>query len=355
VSPDGRSVAFSVHVKALDRSSSSRRSRLVILDVATGELAFYDEPSGIGPEMWYGASWSPDSRKLAFTFVEGFPNNPQDISFSTWILDLESRNMRRALRLNQGILQYPRFSPQGNRLLVRDASTGNVAVFDSSSGSHAFLIPTPENDGGPTGPGSIGVYRLGYCWSSDGQSAYISRGYMNSSDPGIWNIDIQSGRRTLLSDSHRSWAVCSAPNGKHLAFFDQGADVTEPFKLRVMSLPDLDVTTVSQQAREYSLCWSGSGGRLAFCEEGKLMMWSSSLDESVVVWSGDDQPSYPSWVGSTDSLVFLRNGRQLWLLNAGTRETRLLAEATAVLESQPSVQKLPSNHRVQTESETPIR
>ena len=326
-SPDGKRIVFGL--KRLQKMED-RSTRLVMFNLKNGTSEFYDEPVGIGPEMWYGASWSPDSEKVAFTFFESESGRPSGLN--TWLLHLGSARMERLLRLPPGnITQFPKIAPDGTRLLARDATTGNIVVVDMTTKTNSFLLKLSPN------VSEAGVYRLGYDWAPDAKTVYVSTGYLNKAEPGIWSVDVRTGKRILLSDVYEPYVLSASPSGKYLAFVQRGEKRSSLYVARVQGF---EVQWISDSAGLF-LSWSRKGDRLAFYEweEQRIGVWSPSEDTAVAFSVEKGKPSNPTWIGMTDSLAFVADETELWKLNVESGQQELLITASDLLKAQAASDK----------------
>lgn len=337
-SPDGKRVAFGI--RAPDSLPGPERY-LSSIDLESKRVKLFSTLKGQGPEIHYGASWSPDSNDLAFTFVTGPMNVPPEyferlindlvagrvtecpISFE---LFLGSANTGQACKILGGdmcLWQYPRFSPTGKKLLAREAHTHNVALVDLATKKHSFLLPMPEE------AFTADTYRFGYDWHPDGRIVYISVGNDREKESGIWRVDTITGVRSRLNKTYRAYALFVSASGRLLAFSEWK---DECWTVRVAPLPDFKIRTLEEHPVEPFLAWSRKGDRLAFCNKDHIVIWHSDTEKSLVTHVPEGQPSSLSWVGATDSIVFIVNGQEIWTLDtvSGKRK-RIVSAADIVL------------------------
>ena len=336
-SPDGTRIAFYLTMSGAMGEMAS--SRLVTFNLQTRQCEFYNEPLGIGSETPRGASWSPDSQKLAFTFVESESGNPS--GYNVWLLHLDTGAMARLVRHpSEDLVGGPRLSPDGTRLLVRAGSPGNIAVAEVATQKCSFLLGQPQE--GPR----IALQPYGYDWAPDGKTAYISMyhpdpaglGYYssNTSGAGIWSIDVTTGERTLLTDDYEAYVLSTSPSGDYLAFYDAGRPVEAP-SLYVVRLKGFQVQKICDKGEPWT-SWSQTGDRLAFCDsvQARIMVWSPSAKQpkGFPIRKGKPEYHYPAWIGSSDSLAFITDAREIWKLDVTSGEQELLITASDALKAQ---------------------
>ena len=162
---DGRYVYFT----SLDEGITFERSRLVRVEVATGELTVVNRDIYGG-----GGSISPDGKTYAFARADGDRHNLA-------LLDLPSGNVRVLAAQPPGaFVSLPRYAPDGQRLvaMVFDGTSFSIRIFDARTGAvlahvtdgrdavhdaswadatHVVYLRSDSSDGGF--PGLPGRYR----------------------------------------------------------------------------------------------------------------------------------------------------------------------------------------------------
>lgn len=119
---DGRYVYFT----ALDEGVTFEKSRLVRVDVATGELTVVNRDIYGG-----GGSISPDGKTYAFARADGDRHN-------LVLLDLPSGSLRVLAAQPPGaFVSLPRYAPDGQRIVatVFDGTSFSIRIFDAHSGA----------------------------------------------------------------------------------------------------------------------------------------------------------------------------------------------------------------------------
>ena len=141
--------------------------------------------------------------------------------------------------------------------------------------------------------------------------------------PGTAREPPGTGEPTVLSAS---------PSDKYLALVQYGE---KPPSLYVARLNGFEVQKISDEAGLFT-SWSKASDRLAFCEweKARIMVWSPSEDTPKDFPAKKGKPSHPTWIGSSDSLAFVVDERELWKLDVASGEQEVLITASDVLKAQ---------------------
>jgi Tol biopolymer transport system component len=150
-SPDGSQIAF---IKIPDTQTPFTVGELWIMDVdGSNARKLTDADAGHG----YAANWSPDGTRIAFVFRENPDDESADQSSDSlisniYIVDVESEALTQVTHLENGRVETPFWSPDGNtlafnivindRMEVRIADVGRVGWSESgdSTGQIRSLI-----------------------------------------------------------------------------------------------------------------------------------------------------------------------------------------------------------------------
>lgn len=342
VSPDGKYLATIITIEG--------KQRLGVFEFNTQELRFIKLVGTSTPCCVDRVSWSPDGRDFAFVLltkparipeqrlkqnmVEQNAKTPDpEALFQVGVAAMSTGFAKQITHGNEFLWQYPRFSSQGRLLLCRDAYSLNVGILDVKWGWLGFLLPTDF--------WSLGhVYRFGYDWGPKGQYAYLSVGYDDgkvTKKSGIWRIDLGTGSKTRLSEEPGAYILFVSPSGQWLAYsvVVRKADTRDvSWRVHVASLPDFKVRTASEHATEWLTTWSKKNDRLAFCEKGRISIWSPKVDKPAYIPVPEGQPQSVSWIGSTDSIVYSIDNEDIWVLDTGSGERKRLITTAEVLDNE---------------------
>jgi Tol biopolymer transport system component len=237
------------------------------------------------------------------------------ISFRTvWWLD--STGQTKPLHVAQGIIEGPRFSPDGKRLafeLATGAAQADIWVKDLERDTVSRLTHLPGRNGWPL-------------WTPDGKSIVFASSRQEA--PGMYWIRADgSGEAQRLTGGETRGVACSfSPDGKRLAYFQWNADGNT----QIWTVPvegDSDHPRLGKP--EAFLRTSFSESYPVFSPDGHWLAYSSNESGAYELYvrpfpgpGGKSQIStgggYPIWS---------RNGRQLFFLSSDWRI--MVAEYTA--------------------------
>lgn len=308
-SPDGRTIAFL-------RGAKPSESRLVLLDLATGQERILTTL-----HAWYAPStrnlaWSPDGRWLAVTDQDpgrrhGFPR-----------LYSPSTGETRSILQMPDDAEYiqPNFSPDGRKLLfVRDdLQTDGILVQD--------LTPDYRAMGRPSQIGS-GVNGLFPSLLPNGDLLYTS---MSGGPWRVWRLAAGAGRPEIL-----------LPFGENVVSFSLSRDASRLALARNASEVDLMhfrlgapegrpslETVLSSTFFDHHPAISPGGGRVAFLSgrSGKSEIWLAALDGSGLrqITSGADVRRGPTWLPDGRTLRYgsiTGGARRFYLLDTISGKT----------------------------------
>lgn len=329
-SPDGKSLAICIEV-----TEGARKAAL--LDLSTRDVKFFNVPADAIIVPPYRASWLPDSSGFVFVTVTR-QNTADPLYMPSWDIWLAMRGTGRARDLvdenSRECWAFPRVSPDGKRLVVGDMSPSTIVLIDVGSGRYRRLLPATVRK-------QANVSFDGFDWDPSGEAVYVSVGWpreQKTEESGLWRIDVASGAKERLSKKSGWCGLSVSPNGQWLAFSeiiwdepsrDRGLEL-KGFKMQVASLPACKVRELSDHGTESS-SWSKDKDRLAFCEKGQIAVWSPSSNETVRMPVPEGQPGSLSWIGSTDSVAYGVDDREIWMLDTTSRERKRIITAAEVL------------------------
>jgi dipeptidyl-peptidase-4 len=142
----------------------------------TFDLLFGHEPAGAWPDK---RSWSPDGRTLAYRWDDGSGD-------ALFLLDAESGSTRKALVLEELVMDEYRWSPRGDALLLVVA--GDLYLHDLGSNQTRRLTKTEEEEEDPE-------------FSPDGTQVSFVRGF------DLYLLDLASGSERALTQDGKENAT----------------------------------------------------------------------------------------------------------------------------------------------------
>jgi Tol biopolymer transport system component len=204
-----------------------------------------------GPVAVY--SLSPDCRKIAFAYGQIAKKGELIGRQAIYIMDLESRGLKKALWDNIASFIMPRWSPDGRKIVcVKSSPRGdvNICVADADGSNLQKVI------------GSSFLYSPD--WSPDGRKIAFFGGW-----GGRWNIytmDLGSGDLTNITKNkvtfqfgHRYLILRWSPDGRRIAF-GNGKDIY------ITNSDGTNLKKLTDSEREAIIfpCWSPNGRKIAF-------------------------------------------------------------------------------------------
>jgi len=238
---------------------------------------------------------------------------------------------------DDGSHQYTRLTPDDARTLWPMWPAGGTGIFYMSDRGGAENLWRVDAGGGDAS--RITHFDDGrVLWptiSADGRTIAFER------DFGIWTADTASGEtrevRIALQGGTRGGGVehetlnedfrelALSPDGRKVAVIVHG----EVFAVDAESGGTAQRVTRTPGA-EYGLAWAPDSRRLVYSAErgaeSGLYLHDFADGEEIALTSGDGEDTAPTFAPDGKSLAFVRNGRELMLLDMKTRRARRLAE-----------------------------
>jgi|GEM_PF-561815 len=265
---EGASEATPVRITTAENDHGS-------LDVVGNKLVY--SATDIGSDIWELQWPSGEMRQITVeTTTEEFPHLSPDGDtlifhtdrsgkFTLWSFSISRRQMIQQLSPLDSVASSARWSPDGNQILYQLESGergGKVVVQPFPTGKYRVIVPNGENA----------------AWSPDGQSLALTR--INHNDGDLWIYSAQNlhGRQITSGISDDSGPSFS-PDGKRIVF----------------------QRTLGHSSRKLFLV-STSGG---------------PVEELI---QSDSEQSHPDWSAKLNLILFLRDHKDIFLLNPTTKE-----------------------------------
>ena len=193
------------------------------------------------------SDWSPDGNLVAFMSSRNDPNPTGCYPWCNWqlyVMRTDGSEQRRLL-VSTGSDEWPRWSPDGRRLVFFSRRAGNwdIYVVNADGTGERRLTTTPAWEALPV-------------WSPDGSQIVfctMAASTMNNRGISIMNAD-GTGMRVLIAGSSRvNEDPVFSPDGRQIAF---QSDRTGRYQIFVMNADGSDQRNISQNhANEYWPNW----------------------------------------------------------------------------------------------------
>jgi tricorn protease len=328
-------------------SAWSADSRSVYFSTATHNIGYFQDvmrvnadggtPMRVVTERYVNSADafpSPDGRAIAYTrngYVQWWRRGHSHMDQSSIVVLRTNTKLYETITAGDAKDRWPMWSPHGATIYFVSDRSGRDEIWSStqgrlrkltSIGGGSVLWPTIARDGRTVAfEHDFGVWRCDTASGATRQVPIALRGLPDVALP--QHLTLTSG----FSD------LDLAPDGKKIAFVARGrafvASATEGGKAQAVPL--------SKPAAQAVPMWAPGSQRIAFTVDGGTETAIATYDfpdgpERTITPPGhfDD---YPHWSPDGKSLAFVRDGRELRLLDVATLSERVLA--TAALDRRP--------------------
>ena len=193
-SPDSKKIAFTSY-------RNGGNIQIFVMD-SDGQ-----NPIKLTDEVWdMNPEWSPDGRKIAFTGYKdaGLGNGEWDIDI--YVMDPDGKNRKRLTRL-PGSNSDPSWSPDSQRIAFVNSRPGATEIYVmNADGTRQKRLTQGDNRGNKREPS----------WSPDGQSIAFMLNDFRSIQ--IYVIDTDGKNRRKLTDGRHNWSPAWSPDGEMIAY-----------------------------------------------------------------------------------------------------------------------------------------
>lgn len=270
-SPDGSLIACTLK----ENGSASLYMQLLLIEApAMKPKIAADLPGAV--EGWYGLSWRPDGRELAFTLIERSTGQ-----FGIWSLEVNKNTFSTLCPGDSRLCQWPLYSPNGRSVLFRDAMNGNLVVCNLDTGTLE-----PLSDIGRTA-------RIGYAWGTDENTVWASVGTKIGGGGGVLcRVSIVDHSRKRFNNIRGVTVLVPSPDGGILACLIESAEDQYQLGLFETSTGDYRMLAV---ANRRTLSWRADGKALAYEKGDRIWVYDFALEEHRAVTPAVVDAGDPFW------------------------------------------------------------
>ena len=312
-SPDGRFISApgrtdtggkEIWVYALSPDASSAGDPAII------ELPRYS--------MGMLAGWTPENELGVFIRSE----------YRSAVYTVPSSGGRAVQVTPEGIVYYPRWSPDGKRIFLRwvkqDEDPPVQIIYVPATGGNITKIPWPETELMTRVPGG------GHNISPDGQKIVVSaaqKPYNSESYVDLRVIPLDNGQPVrLTNDEEHEKYPCWSPDGKWIGFVewkkisdDKGFDVI--YRIPAEGGNPIQVTSVNDSVSVGAITFTHDGKRIVFFSEGKIktIPVEGGKSEVLVNKVKSDYWSQLAWSPDGSKIAYNTEGK-IWITTLATGE-----------------------------------
>ena len=320
-SPGGRFLVFSSSANRIGYETAIRR---VPADGGT--------PTDVRAEKFVNqmdGMPSPDGSSLAYVrdgFGQWWRRGHSHIDESTIVVARPATHAFSAVTAGDAKDRWPMWSPDGATLYYVSDRGGSDQLWKRTGGSARavttfpggrVLWPTISHDGR-----TIAFERDAAIWTYDTATG-AARAL--AIDPRGLSATVPVARRTLTSSFG---AFDLSPDGKKIAFVARG----RIFAASAAEGGDAQAVPARDASARDEPVWSKDSRRVAYVvdrgDEQAIATYAFPGGNERVVTPAGHHDDYPHWSPDGTKLAFLRDGRELHLVDAATRVDRILAHGT---------------------------
>jgi hypothetical protein len=293
-------------------TQSPRGDLIALVDIAARPphyLRIYDakrhamvrtiELPGFLPAVGAGVSWSGDQKWLALAITEGLR-----LPSAVWRVSLVDGHTDKLLQIPDEILQNPRISQRNDAVLMYYAKKRDLGVLDLTTGKHRQVTAFGD------------VSRFGFDWMTTRDHVLLSRGHLSPS-AGIIRYRFDTQEATVLFPKAACELLRVSPSGRLVAY-SQARQDSPGYELWICRVDEGDAAVKISMTASLFFSWSCQNDKLAFFSSGRLAVWESDADAPRTLDADLRGGYYPAWADGDREIYFLREGSQLWSIDART-------------------------------------
>jgi Tol biopolymer transport system component len=313
-SPDGRFLAVTGRVDAGGKEILIYKLQTV--PSGTAEPVRIELP---GYSLGMLTGWTPEGS--LGVFIRGH--------YRTAIYTVPSSGGRAVQVTPEGIMYYPRWSPDGNRIYLRWVTESEVPpvkiAFVPAVGGDVTKVPWPEDALTSRVPGG------GHNISPDGRNIVVSAvkrpsGKDEPIDLRVIPLDNDMPVRRLTNDESHETYPCWSPDGNWITFVDlykspEGRDFNAIYRIPSKGGEIMKVTSSKDSIGEGAIAFSPDGKRIAFFSEGmiKTIPFNGGEPEVLVTDVQSSRHSQLDWSPDGTKIAYTAKGK-VWITILSTGE-----------------------------------